>query len=730
MNKKNGSVKKLFFKIAKKSLIIGCIIPIQQSYSQDTIQNKNIEGVVITSSRSEQNINEVGRSISVISSEEIQNSVYTNVSELLSKKEGIYIVGNGQTPGSLQSLFLRGANSEHTMILIDGVRINNPSSTDNAINLAELSLANIERIEIVRGSHSTLYGSSAIGGVINIITKKGQKPGFKGGTEVISGTFGKSTLELSENVNLNYTTKSGFYVRGELFNTHVNGLDATVDTVTNQNAYKNRDKDGFDKMDLIGKTGFKNNKWDIFASYKNTKQLSDIDAGSYTDDDNYTIRFGRNLLSYQTAYKFNSKLNITFSGGFSDMNTIALNDSSIVDKIGNYDHSYSKSTYKASVLNNELLLNYKTKNLSLVIGGGNYQETMTSQSRYVNTAWAYKSESNLDSLNIKAITNNTFVHLDVNGGLFSDKLKQLNLALGVRFNEHSTYGKYLTYEINPSYKINKNSMLYGTFSTGFNSPALYRMYAPNADPVSKVTRGNISLNPETSISYEIGLKQQVTETTSFTLSIFQTEVSNLIEYVYLWDKAIGIDTLGNDWMRNDFRGDTYINIGKQINHGFEFGISSKLSEKLTFNGNISMVSGKLVYQPGNSAYTENYHVQLFATGDFLTKEIEKLGLVRRSNTANFNLTYQPIKKLMITTDVRYVGSRSDVFYNSALGPYGALGQTAVKDYTLVGISAKYKIVKTFFVTININNLFNTKYQEISGYTTRGRGFYLKLNYSF
>jgi vitamin B12 transporter len=730
MNRKKESLQMLFSQIAKKTLAIGCLFSIQHSYSQDTLKNKQLEEVVITSSRSEQNINDIGRSLSIISMEDIQNSVYTNVSELLSKKEGIYVVGTGQTPGSLQSLFLRGANSEHTMILIDGVRINNPSSTDNAINLAELSLANIERIEIVRGSHSTLFGSSAIGGVVNIITKKGQKPGLKGGAEVISGIFGKSTLELSENVNLGFTTKSGFYVRGELFNTHVNGLDATVDTVTNQNTYKKRDRDGFDKMDIIGKIGYKNNKWDVFTSYKNTKQLSDIDAGAYSDDDNYTMRFGRNLLSYQAAYKVNSKLNITFLGGYTDMNTVAINDSSIVDKIGNYDHSYSKSTYNGSVLNNELLFNYKLNNLSLVLGGGNYKETMTSQSLYLNTAWAYISESNLDSLHIKAITNNAFIHLDLNGKMFSEKLNQVNLALGFRFNDHSTFGRYFTYEINPSYKINKNSMIYGTFSTGFNSPALYRMYSPNLDPISKLTRGNVNLNPETSVSYEIGLKQQVTETTSFTLSMFQTEVSNLIEYVYLWDKTIGIDTLGNDWARNDYRGDSYINIGKQINHGFELGIKSKLSEKLTFNGNVSIVSGKLIYQPGNSSYSDKYHVQLFATGDFLTKEIEKLGLVRRSNTANFNLTYQATKKLMISTDVRYVGSRSDVFYNSALGPYGALGQTAIKDYTLMGVSVKYKIIKTLIATININNLFDTKYQEISGYSTRGRGFYFKLNYTF
>lgn len=73
---------------------------------------------------------------------------------------------------------MRGANSNHTVIMVDGMRLSDPSSVDNALDLGELSLTNIERIEIVRGAHSTLYGSSAIGGAVNIITKKNDRLGF------------------------------------------------------------------------------------------------------------------------------------------------------------------------------------------------------------------------------------------------------------------------------------------------------------------------------------------------------------------------------------------------------------------------------------------------------------------------------------------------------------------------------------------------------------------------
>lgn len=729
MNKKNVSLKKLGFTLAKTTMAIGCFLSVQPALSQDTLRIKDLDQTVITGTRTEKTINDVGRSVSVISNEDIENSVYSNVSDLLSKQEGIYIVGNGQNPGALQSIFLRGANSEHTIILIDGVRITDPSSTNNAINLAELSLANIERIEIVRGSHSTLYGSSAIGGVINIITKKAKQSGLQGGVQITGGNFGKSTYDISESVYLNYATKNGIYVSGEIFNTNVNGLDATVDTVTNPNTYKNRDNDGFDKMDFIGKIGYKKNKWDVFGSYKITSQNLDIDDGAYKDDDNYTIDFNRNIFSYQAKYQINDKLNIKIIGGFTDMQRTAIDDSSIVDVFGNYDHSYSESNYSGTVLNSELQIDYRLNNLLFTVGAGNYKETMTSNLYYTNTAWAYVSESNLDALNIQSSTNSVYLHVDLDGELISEKLNKFNLALGTRFNNHSTYGDYLTYEINPSYKIGKSSFVYGSFSTGFNSPALYRLYSPNQDAISNVTRGNIGLVPETSASYEIGLKQQIGKKTNFTLSVFQTNVDNLIEYVYLWDKAIGIDTLGNDWARNDYRGDSYLNIGSQINQGFEFGISTFLSEKLTLTANVSLVSGRLSYQPDNSLYTNDYHVQLFATGDFITEAIEKQGLVRRSNTANLRLTYLPISKLTLSTDVRYAGVRSDIYYNSNLGPYGALAQTSVRDYTLIDFTAKYNVLKNLVAIFNVSNILNTQYQEINGYTTRGRGYYLKIKYS-
>lgn len=689
----------------------------------------DLDEVIISASRIEQDPGDVGRSVTVISSEEIRKSPFTNISELLSEKAGFYIVGTDQNPGALKSVFLRGANVEHTVILIDGVRITDPSSVTNAVDLAELSLANIERIEIVRGSHSTLYGSSAIGGIINIITKKGGKQGFSSNVQLNAGTFGPSTFDFSQGLSINYQDKSGFYAGAEVFNRKVDGLDATVDTVTAPDVYNERDRDGFDKTDLIGKVGFRNKKWDVFGSFRRTDQKADLDDGAFNDDDNYTLDFSRNLISYQAAYNFNPKLNLTLSGGYTEMERSTVNDSSVVNNQGDYDHSFSENSFKGSVSNNELLLSYKLSNVSFVAGLGRYEETMTSKSFFTNTLWSFTSESDLDSLDINAVTNSAFLHTDISGAMFGQNLSKFNLALGGRYNDHSSFGGNFTYEINPSYKIDENSIVYASFSTGFNAPSLYRLFSPNTNFVSGVSRGNVDLEPETSRSIEFGIKQNINNKTRIGISVFQTEVDNLIEYVYLWDKSIGIDTLGNDFARNDARGDTYLNIGTQTNVGVEFTIQSRLTDKFLLDGNLSLVSGKLEYAPSNTEYTDNYHVQLFATGDFLTEEIERFGLVRRSNTANLALTYLASSKWSIKADMRYVGMRSDIFYNAASGPFGALDQSAVGDYTLVGLTASIELMKDLRATLRLDNIFDVNYQEIFGYTTRGRGVYLKINYN-
>jgi len=716
----------------KNILTIALLVASRLSYAQQIDKKKaiDLDQVTVTSSRSEKKVIDVGRSVTVITNEQIKATGANTVAELLSQQEGIYVVGTGQNPGQLQSLFMRGANNNQTLIMIDGVRITDASNTDNAIDLNELSLANIEKIEIVRGAHSTLYGSSAIGGVINIITKKNDKSGIHTDVNLQTGTFGKKTSMFSQNALLNYSHKSGLYANGAIYNNNTKGLDATIDTVINPNdyAHNNRERDNFRKLDLIGKLGYRTDKLDLYASYKNINQKADIDASAYKDDPANTVSFKRNLVTYGAAYKVNDNLNFKYIGGNSNNKRVNLNDSSIIDNAGTYNHNYFKGIYHGKTNTQELQGNYSTKGLNFVAGGGFLNEKMNINTHYFSSAFGgFETKSDLTDLAIDVKTYHQFIHAEIDGSLVNDKYSPFSLALGIRNTNHSLFGNNISYEINPSLKLTDGGILYASYATGFNAPSLYQLYSPEKDFTSNILRGNKTLKPEVSKSIEFGLKQQVNQYTFFSLSFFKTIVENSIDYVYLWNNKTDIASLNY----LDYRGDTYINIGKQTNQGIELGVSSKIGNQFSVSGNVSIVNGKLNYNPTNidTSHTHNNHVQLYANGAFVNKYTETIGLVRRPTTANISLTYNPVGKFSITGNVRAIGARSDVYYNSSLGPYGALTTKGVSNYTLLDFVGNYKMTEALKIGFRMENTFNTKYQEIYGYTTRGRGIYVNLKYS-
>ncbi len=709
----------------------------------DSIVNKQLNEVVISASRSERNVNEVGRSISIITSDDIKKSGANSIAEVLSQQEGIYMVGAGQNPGMTSSIFTRGANSNQTVIMVDGMRITDPSAINNSIDVAELALVNIDRIEIVRGSHSTMYGSSAIGGVVNIITKKVTKPGLTLDIYDTEGSFGKGTQFSNSNIYAGYALKNGIYFSAEGANEKTKGLNATVDTVTRASTYQHKDlSDGFNKWDANVKAGFINKKLDVYASYKYTQQQADIDKSAYTDDDNYTVNFHRDLFTYGAKFKISDKFNLNYTGGYSVMKRISINDSSLVDNNNNYNKMYDRSIYSGKLISNELQANYATKGLNVVLGGGANSESMTANTllyyldSYNFFPPQYNSiETSSDSVNPHSSTANIFLHTDIGGELISEKIKAFTLSGGLRMTNHNVFGTNVTYEINPSVKIMDGGLLYATYATGYNAPSLYQLYDASRyytwdnNSTTGLTLGNKKLKPEESKTIEVGFKQHFNNIT-LSATYFQTEVKNVIEYVYLWDKNIGIDTLGQG-ARDDYRGETYLNLGTMKTEGIELGFSSKLGEKCSVSGNLSLVTGKLYYHPDDidTTQTRGNHVQLFNNGAFINKEVEITGLTRRPNTANLSLTYKPIKKLSLRADMRHAGARSDVFYDSSLPPYGALGTVGVEPYTLLDLSAHFDIFKGLSAMLRVENVFDEKYSEIKGYTTRGRGVYFTLRCS-
>lgn len=698
--------------------------------SIDTGKVYTLGKVIVSASRIEEDPSTVGRNVTVISREEIENSLHYSLSGLLAEQEGIHMIGNNQTPGSLQQGFLRNANSSHSVVMIDGVRISDPSTVNNSVDLSEISLAGVERIEIVRGSHSTLYGSSAIGGVINIITKAKGSKGFNLDFNTNQSVFGESTFATRNSLMLNVTTPDGYYVDAGFSQKYSNGLDATIDTVTAPNSFNPQDRDEFRKLDLIGKAGYKTSDTDIYFSYRNEDQSSDLDQGAYDDDNNAQVDFRRDLFSYGASHQAFDNFKIGYEGAYSDLSRDFVNDSSVVTSGGSYDGTYVETNASGTLWENALTGTLTGNHIKSIIGLESSVQTMNSRNYVFSRSrfGVFEQVTDLDSLDLKETINSAFVHAEVSGGLISNTLNPFSLVLGSRYSDHNKFGSYITYEINPKVRLSGSSMVYAAYTTGFNAPSLYQLNSPEQGFGAFTSRGNPNLEPEKSYSYELGWKQEFGDFLNFELSFFRTEVSDVIEYVYLWDSGTAINNLG----AADFLGDTYLNISRQEINGVEFNATIKASSKLQFSGNLSLTDATLFFSPDdiNQSYTGGNHVQIFESGAFVNEEKEIEGLTRRPQvSAMINAGYSPIPHLRFKISSRFVGSRDDVFYSANLGPFGAQDRSKISGYNITDLSAGYDLSENLSISAKINNIFDTDYVEINGFKTRGRGLVLSGRYN-
>ncbi len=692
----------------------------------------SIKMVTVTATRTTKDVMDVGRDVTVISPEQIKNSSCNTLAELLSQQAGIDIVGTGQNPGSIQSLYLRGADNNHTTIMIDGVPLTDPSTDGGELDLSELSLANVDKIEIVGGSHSTLYGSSAIGGVINIITKKNYTPGLHVSASVTGGEFGPQTSTFDESVSLNYTFTNGLYLTGGYHRQDVKGLNATVDTLTHPASYQmNPDRDNYAKSEPFAKLGYINKQWDIYFEYKNLMQTADNDASAFNDLKNASDHFVRDFYTWGAAYKLSQNFHLQYIGSYSHDYRAYVQG---IDTVGVGETSSENDLFKASAMFHDIKAEYDYKTSSFILGGGYSNQSMGLVTTSYNSLFGTYTD-NPDTVKYQQSTSDVYAQADINSGTFDSACKAYNLLLGVRYTHNSAYGGNISYEINPSVKVSKNSLLYLSYSTGFATPSLYELYSPNKygdDPNTSATLGNPLLKAETSSSFELGVKHSVSSNLFFSLSWFRTVVDNHIDYVALWNSHKPVDSLGTF---GDNLGYTYINLGQEITQGFQLNAAMKLSSKLSVTGNISLLSSTLSYNASkiDTAQTHNDRVQIYDGGVFVGQSAQSTGLLRRPGSlANFSITWRPINKLALTMRVRYVGASYDAQYSSSLGVnyYGAIAFVNVNDYTLVDAFASYEITRQFAATLRVENIFNTQYYEILGYNTLGRSIYINLKYAF
>jgi len=481
--------------------------------------------VVVTATRIETPAKEIASSITVISQKDLEKTKKLSVLEVLGDVLGLDIIQNGGS-GANASVFIRGSNSEHVLILIDGVEMNDPISPSRSYDLAHLSLANVEQIEILRGPQSTLYGSDALGGVINIITKKGE-----GKTKLFFETSGGSHQTWGQQAGINGSTGSYHYSLGI---SHFSSQGISAASVT---YLGNSERDAYQNLSLSGQFGFTlKNNLDINFILHSIISKTNIDnyGGAYGDDPN-------NIQDYRSLYlkgelralllknRWEQKIGISF------INSDRHHENS-TDNTHLFDSE--KGEFRSKKLKLDWQNNFFIHPTHTLTFGINLDEEQGDSEYFSDGIWG-------------PFTSRFPLRKAQTAGIFAQE--QLRMAdqffatLGLRLDHHRQAGWALTYRLAPAYFWEKTKTKFkATLGTGFKSPSLYQFFAP---PTFWGPIGNEKLKPEKSTGWDMGVEQLFFNGKFiFGLTYFHNLYQNLISF--------------------DFN-QGYINIGRARTRGIE-----------------------------------------------------------------------------------------------------------------------------------------------------------------
>ena len=492
--------------------------------------------IVVTATRLETPAREIASSVSVITSKDLAKLKKSSALEVLRDVLGVSITQNGG-PGEAASVFLRGANSEHTLVLLDGVELNDPINPSRSADLAHLYLENIERIEIIRGPQSPLYGSDALGGVINIITKKGA---------------GKARLDLAATGG-SYGTFVGWGgVSGSVKKANYSfGISqfGTLGVSASDSALPgNSEKDGYRNLTLSGRVGLAlGENLELYAIVRSIQAKTDIDnyGGPYGDDPN-------NVQDYD-SFIFNGGFHgLFFSNRWEQRLTIGIVDSRR-SNANPTDPAHPAESDSALFKSRLLKIDWQNNlflHASNTLTMGLEYESEAGESRYLaQGAWG-SSASFFPTRNA-----------DMAGLYVQDYVRladRLFFSAGLRFDRHSQTGNSLTYRLAPAYIFKPTgTKIRASFGSAFKAPSLYQLYAPGTffGPI-----GNINLKPERSLGWDVGVEQPfLGERIQLRATYFQNEFKNLINFDYVQG---------------------YTNIGKAQSRGLEIEFEGRPSQSL------------------------------------------------------------------------------------------------------------------------------------------------------
>ncbi|MBK5264577.1 MAG: TonB-dependent receptor [Alphaproteobacteria bacterium] len=489
--------------------------------------------IVVTATRDSRPLSQIGQSITVITEDEIITQQSVAVVDLLAKVPGISFARNGGI-GGFSSIFIRGADSEQTAALIDGVKINDPASPGGGFDFGNLLTGNIARIEVVRGSQSVLWGSQAIGGVVNMITKEPSDTL----TANARAEYGyRDTAQVVGNVSGKFGPVAGSIGAGYFRTDGISSFSGG----TEPDGYRN-----------------------FGANAKFVITLSDVLSvdlrGWYSDGKNDLDGFPAPFYSFADTNEYSktkqfvgySGVNLSlFNGRFRNRFAFAYTDV----KRANFDPDSSPDANFTANGENQRFEYQGIADISDRVQAVFGAETESSRLHTAYFGFPSNARTNIDSFY---------------GQLSVTPVTGFTATAGVRHDNHQRFGGETTFAANAVYSPNSGATtLRASYGEGFKAPSLYQLFGDY---------GNEMLAPETSKSWDAGVTQKLLDgAIELGATWFHRDSKNQIDFVSCFGST--------DPICDNRPYGTYDNIRRTRAKGVEVGLALNPTEALHFNAN-------------------------------------------------------------------------------------------------------------------------------------------------
>lgn len=664
-----------------------------QNYN-DSIPNNELNEVIITGTKTKRQLSLIPLPAKIISEDQIKKTNSSRLKDILDEQVGIIIVSDF---GGGEGIQIQGLDSEYILILMDGLPIIGRQS--GTLDLNRIAIGNIKQIELIKGSSSSLYGSEALGGVVNLISSD-NKDSLSLNFDYKFASYNTNDINLSTGI----ISKDG-----KKFNLFINSYSS--------DGY---DLDNTDNLNTIDP--FKNYTVHLKYSFKKENLFFSSSARVFDGKQNFKIDenyFGNNNI---LEWNSNSRINYKISDSFNIESDIYLTSYNSQEKISSNSMDQEEGFFDQFLLKTEVRTIIDLWNRDkLTLGLGFYDESLSRNNFYKNKVSQYSI--NLFSQLEGFISNNTNYIIGARYDDYNNYKSQISPRIAIRTKLFEDV--FFKSSIGRGFKAPDFRQLYFNFSNstvgysviGFNvvNEVIYELTKNNqiVNLVVPIEEFNEELKPESSFSINAGFKYYPSNNVKLEINLFRNDIDNLIDYKVIANKKNG---------QNVF---SYFNLNKVYTQGIESTFNFKPNRKLDIILGYQFLEAKDKNIADSIKDGEIYARESLNSPSFKLMPKDYFGLYNRSkHTFNFKIYFEAKNNLSINLRSKYRTKYG--LFDSNGNDFLDIYDEFVKGYLISDFALLKNINSSLSLSLGADNLFN--YKDSQNITNLpGRIVYVKIN---